>query len=94
MRGPLFYFSWKISEWVLIGAETLTIKLLKIGAHKKFAVINLKFEQGGFTKSMHPKDADGMANSVDPEEQSDCTVCPGISVQKLSIIMVKGTSAS
>ena len=30
----------------------------------KFAVITLKFEQGGFTT----KDADGMANSVDPDQ--------------------------
>ena len=35
---------------------------------------------------MHPKDAEGIANSVDPDqEQSDrfCTVCPDLSVQKL-----------
>ena len=39
---------------------------------------------------MSPEDADGIANSVDPDqtapqEQSDlvCPVCPGISVQKL-----------
>ena len=36
-----------------------------------------------------PNDADGMANSVDPDRSSliwVCTVCPGISVQKLRII--------
>ena len=42
---------------------------------QKFVVITLKFEQGGFTV-MNPKDADRMANSVDPDqtapqEQSD-----------------------
>ena len=35
---------------------------------------------------MSPNDADGMANSVDPDQTSSliwvCTVCPGISVRK------------
>ena len=52
---------------------------------RKIAEIILKFEQGGFTV-MCPKDADGMANNVDPDqEQSDlglhCVpkpVCPKI----------------
>ena len=33
---------------------------------------------------MSPKDADGMANSVDPDQ----TVCPGQSVWKLELITV------
>ena len=37
-----------------------------------------------------PKDADSMANSVDPDQSSsliwDYTVCPGLSVRKLRII--------
>ena len=43
---------------------------------------------------MSPNDADGMANSVDPDPDCSssliwvCTVCPGISVQKLRIITV------
>ena len=42
---------------------------------------------------MSPKDADGMANSVDPDQTRSsliwvCTVCPGISVLKLKIITV------
>ena len=40
---------------------------------------------------MSPNDADGMANSVDPDQTAliwICTVCPGISVQKLRIITV------
>ena len=46
---------------------------------------------------MSPNNADGMANSVDPDqtapkEQSDlgCTVCPGLSVRKFRIITVSG----
>ena len=42
-----------------------------------------------------PNDADGMANSVDPDQVAPrssliwvCTVCPGISVRKLRIITV------
>ena len=41
---------------------------------------------------MSPNDADGMANSVDPDQTAPliwvCTVCPGISVRKLRIITV------
>ena len=42
---------------------------------------------------MSPNDADGMANSVDPDQTASsldwvCTVCPGISVRKLRIITV------
>ena len=42
---------------------------------------------------MSPNDADGMANSVDCSSRSSliwvCTVCPGLSVQKLRIITVR-----
>ena len=44
-----------------------------------------------YDRVMSPKDADGMANSVDPDQSSLIwvyTVCPGLSVRKLSIIMV------
>ena len=44
---------------------------------------------------MSPNDADGMANSVDPDQTAPrssliwvCTVCPGLSVRKLRIITV------
>ena len=41
---------------------------------------------------MHPKDADGIANSVDPDQTAPliqvCTVCPDLSVRKLRIITV------
>ena len=45
-----------------------------------------------YLRVMSPNDADGMANSVDPDQTSRssliwvCTVCPGISVWKLKII--------
>ena len=45
-----------------------TVKLLNIRTPKKFAVITLKFEQDGFRRVMHPKDAAGIANSVDPDQ--------------------------
>ena len=42
---------------------------------------------------MSPNDADGMANTVDPDQTAPliwvCTVCPGLSVQQLRIITVK-----
>ena len=41
---------------------------------------------------MHPKDAEGIANSVDPDQTAPliwvCTVCPGLSVRKLRKITV------
>ena len=46
-----------------------------------------------YHRVMSPNDADGMANSVDPDQTAPsliwvCTVCPGISVRKLRIITV------
>ena len=43
----------------------------KISDTRKTAVIIQKFEQGGlklYRTEMHPKDADGMTNSVDPDQ--------------------------
>ena len=48
-----------------------------------------------YHRVMSPKDADGMANSVDPDQTAPrssliwvCTICPGLSVHKLRIITV------
>ena len=47
-----------------------------------------------YHRVMSPKDADGMANSVDPDQTAQeslisvCTVCPDLTVRKLKIIMV------
>ena len=70
-----------------------TVKLLKIRTPENFAVIPLKFEKDGFNiRVMHPKDADGIANSVDPDQTAPliwvCTVCPDLSVRKLRNITV------
>ena len=45
-------------------------KIPKISDTRKFAVITLKVEQGGFTEArvMHPKDTEGTPNSVDPDQ--------------------------
>ena len=43
----------------------------KISDTRKFAVITLKVEQDGFSlRVMHPKDAEGIANSVDPDQNA------------------------
>ena len=47
------------------GKNSSTVKLLKIWTPKKTTVIILKFDWYGV---MHPNDADGMANSVDPDQ--------------------------
>ena len=41
-----------------------------------------------YHRVMSLNDADGMANSVDPDLIWVCTICPGISVRKLRIITV------
>ena len=46
-----------------------TVKILKFGTPQTIAIIVLKIEKFDVTFSiMHPKDADGMANSVDPDQ--------------------------
>ena len=67
-----------------------TVNFLNIRTPKKFVVITLKFELCGsrYYSVMSPKDADRMANSVDPDQIWVCTVCPCLSVQKLRIIKV------
>ena len=46
---------------------------------------------------MSPNDADGMANSVDPDQAASliwvCTVCPDLSVRKLRKITVRFTES-
>ena len=69
-----------------------TVNFLNIRTPKKFVVVTLKFELcGSYHRGMHPNDADGMANSVDPDQTAPlgvCTVCPDLSVRKLRIITV------
>ena len=42
--------------------------MLKFRTPKKFAVSTLKFEHFDHHRMMTPKDADRMANSVDPDQ--------------------------
>ena len=45
-----------------------------------------------YHRLMHPKDAEDIANSVDPDQRSSlswvCTVCPALSVWKLRVITI------
>ena len=44
-------------------------KIPKISDTRTFAVITLKVEQDGVSlRVMHPKDVEGIANSVDPDQ--------------------------
>ena len=54
----------------MVHFSAFTINFLNIRTPKIFVVITLKFELCGFTRVMSPNDADGMANSVDPESGS------------------------
>ena len=77
-------------------AETPYCKILKYSDTWKIAVIILKLEQCGSTTVMSPKDADEMANSVEPDQtipplwavwSGSTMFSPGLSVWKLRIIM-------
>ena len=56
--GPLLYY--KLTFWAFGSGE------LKIWTPTRFAVIIQKLEQYRFATVIGPKDADEMANSVDP----------------------------
>ena len=55
---------------VLSGRKTLdTLKFLNFGTLENFAVIIIKLEKKRFYHQvMHPKDADSIANSADPDQ--------------------------
>ena len=49
--------------------SSFTVNFPNIRTPKKFVVVILKVEQDGFSlRVMHPKDAEGIANSVDPDQ--------------------------
>ena len=84
----------KLNRFTVFWLE-YTVKKLKIWTPEKFAVIIQKVEQFGFMTVMHQKDADGMANSVDPDQTAPrsslswvYTVCLDQPVGKLRIIRV------
>ena len=67
--------------------QASTVNFLNIRTPQKIVVVTMWL----YHRVMSPNDADGMANSVDPERSSliwVCTVCLGISVRKLRIVTV------
>ena len=49
--------------------KKITINFLNIRTAKNLVVITLKVEQDGVSlRVLHPKDAEGIANSVDPDQ--------------------------
>ena len=51
------------------GTSYIFRKIPKISDTRTFAVITLKVEQDGVSlRVMHPKDVEGIANSVDPDQ--------------------------
>ena len=49
-------------------AQKDTVKLVKIWTSEKIAVIILKLELSFYCRVMGPKDADWLANSLDPDQ--------------------------
>ena len=61
--------AWSFVKWAYIWWATGYHKNSKILATQKFTVITLQVEQDGFSlRVMHPNDAEGIANSVDPDQ--------------------------
>ena len=58
--------SWSASQKTK--ALIITVKFLNFRTSKKFAVIYLKFKQRGETLGIPQKDANGKANSADPDQ--------------------------
>ena len=52
---------------VLYPHRVSTVNFLNIGTPKQFVVIAIKFELWLYHRVTSPNDADGMANSVDPD---------------------------
>ena len=86
-------------SWMLrLTTGYFTVKILKIRTPKKCALITLKFEQGLYHRVVRPKDADGIANSVAPDQTVPpeevwllirvFTVCLDMPVWKLRIMTV------
>ena len=78
---------WSVSFFSLLPNGCI-VNFLNIRTPKKFVVNTLKFELWLYHRVMSPNDADGMTNSVDPDQTARSTVCPGISARKFRIIMV------
>ena len=53
--------------WHLV-SSVFTVNFLNIRTPKTFVVITLKFELCGSIRVVSPNDADGMTNSVDPDQ--------------------------
>ena len=93
-----------VKVYLLFGTSFYyTVKILNIRTPQKICCNHPKiWTRWLYQRVMHPKDAVGIANSVDPDQtaprRSDCssrssliwvcTVCPDLSVRKLRIITV------
>ena len=54
--------------WYPFWLALRTVKILKLGTPQTIAIIVLKIEKFDVIALMHTKDADEMANSVDPDQ--------------------------
>ena len=70
--------------------KKVTVKILKFGHPKICCNHPESWTRWHFFRVMHPKDEEGIANSVDPDQRSSliwvCTVCTDLSVWKLRSI--------
>ena len=77
-RTPARVPSYKLTLWAFGSGE---LKIQNVRTPEKFAVIIVKFRPKWLYHTViHPKDADGIANSVDPDQTAPLgsrgTVCP------------------
>ena len=66
----LYLINLRITEsgWTSGRNDNSTVKILKIGTPATIIITVLKMKQWFYDAVMHPKDADGMANSEDPDQ--------------------------
>ena len=71
--------------------SAVSVKYLKIWTPKNCCNYPKILTRWLYHRVMYPKEADGVANSVDPDQTAPLDVhlvCPGLSVRKLRIITV------
>ena len=88
-RNDQWLMTWNRNHWT---SEINTVNFHKYSDSRKICCNHSTFwTMWLYHRVMSPNDADGMANSVDPDQTAPiwvCTVCSRISVRKLRIITV------
>ena len=75
--GPLVYY--KLTLWAFGSGELIITAIFRVSEYLGNILWYIRFEQSGFSE-MCPQNADGMANSIDPD-QTNKVVSPCLQEQ-------------